>query len=37
VIGTAGLSFFVGTEPVMATVMMHGVLMCLRPSMVRSF
>ena len=26
VIGTAGLSFFVGTEPVMATVMMHGVL-----------
>ncbi len=25
--GTAGLSFFVGTEPVMATVMMHGVLM----------
>ncbi len=26
-IGTAGLSFFVGTEPVMATVMMHGVLM----------
>jgi hypothetical protein len=27
VIGTAGLSCFVGTDPVMATVMMHGVLM----------
>jgi hypothetical protein len=26
VIGTAGLSFFFGTEPVMATVMMHGSL-----------
>ena len=26
-IGTAGLSFFFGTEPVMATEMMQGVLM----------
>ena len=33
VIGTAGLSFFVGTEPVMATVMMHGVLMSLLASL----
>ena len=36
VIGTAGLSFFVGTEPVMATVMMHGVLMVLFASFVAS-
>jgi hypothetical protein len=27
VIGTAGLSDFCGSDPVMATVMMHGVVM----------
>jgi hypothetical protein len=32
VIGTAGLSFLVGTDPVIATVMMQGVVMPFPPA-----